>query len=307
MIDMNNLLNCMGTLFLLLAVGFLCNKVGILTPANNKLLSRLVVNVTLPATLLNAVVGTSVDIHSPEAKQLFGAIALYYSVLAILAFFISRAIAARHPDRGVYQYMCMFSNTGFLGIPLITAMFGQEALFHVALFNIPFNILAFTYGIAMIRGKREGEKTSLKKVLTPPTVASFVALILFLMGVTFPKAIDDAVSYVGGVTVPCAMMVVGASLATIPAGKVWKDWRMYVVGGYTLLLRPVIIWALASLFVTDPLVLGVTVILASVPVGANTTSLCIQYDANETLSSCSIFITTALSMLTIPVVALVLL
>jgi len=257
--------------------------------------------------LINAIISAEIDLAGPSTRELVIAIVLYYVTLFILSNIYAFLTARTHPDRGVYQYMVMFSNTGFLGIPLITAMFGQEALFHVALFNVPFNILAFTYGIFLIRGKGKGEKRSWKKMLTPPTVASVLSLVLLLLGVKLPVFLADAVGYIGGITVPGAMMVVGASLATIPAGAIWKEWRIYAVSAFTLLIRPVIIVALLSFFVTDPLVKGVTVILAAVPVGANTTSLCIQYDANEKLASCGLFVSTMLSMLTIPLVALVLL
>lgn len=304
--DMISLVNCMGTLFLLLAVGFLCNKVGILCEENKRVLSKIVVNVALPAMLINAITTAEIDLAGPSTKELVIAIAIYYGTLFVLSIVYAFLTARRHPDKGVYQYMVMFSNTGFLGIPLITAMFGQEALFHVALFNVPFNILAFTYGMYLIRGNKE-EKQSIKKMLTPPTVSSILSLVLLLLGVKLPVFLANAVSYIGGITVPGAMMVVGASLAAIPAGSIWKEWRIYAVSVFTLLIRPVIIVGMLSFFVTDPLVRGVTVILAAVPVGANTTSLCIQYGANEKLASCGLFVSTMLSMLTIPLVALVLL
>ena len=305
--DMSSLVNCMGTLFLLLAVGFLCNKIGILCEENKRILSKIVVNVALPGMLINAIITAEIDLSGPSTRELVIAIVLYYVTLFILSNVYAFFTARKHPDKGVYQYMVMFSNTGFLGIPLITAMFGQEALFHVALFNIPFNIMAFTYGIFLIRGKGNGEKRSWKKMLTPPTVSSVLSLVMLLLGLKLPVFLADAVGYIGGMTVPGAMMVVGASLAAIPAGAIWKEWRIYAVSVFTLLIRPVIIVSLAKLFITDPLVLGVTVILAAVPVGANTTSLCIQYDANEKLASCGLFVSTMLSMFTIPLVAMVLL
>ena len=305
--DMTSLINCMGTLFLLLAVGFLCSKVGILSTENKTVLSRIVINVALPAMMVDAIISTDVDLSGPSTKELLGAIALYYVTLFVLSILFGAVAARKNPDKGVYQYMVMFSNTGFLGIPLITAMFGQEALFHVALFNIPFNILAFTYGMLLIRGKGEGKGFSWKRMLTPPTVSSILSLLLLLCGVKLPVFVANAVDYIGGMTVPGAMVVVGASLATIPGGAVWKEWRIYAMAVFTLLIRPVIIAGLLGLFVADPLVKGVTVILAAVPVGANTTSLCIEYNANETLASCGLFVTTMLSMLTIPLVAMILL
>jgi len=305
--DMLGLINCMGMIFLLLATGFFCNKIGILDETNKKGLSRIVINVALPAMLVDAIIGTDIDLSGPSAKESIGAIAVYYVALFIIAVIYVNITARNHPDKGVYQYMVMFSNVGFLGIPLTTSMFGQEALFHVALLNIPFNVFAFSYGILLIRGQKKGEGIPWKKIISPPAVTSLISLILLVCGVKLPLFVANAVNYIGDMTVPAAMMIVGASLATIPGGTIWKEWRVYALALLTLLGRPLVIAGLLSLFVTDPLVKGVVVILAAVPVGANTTSLCIEYKANEALTSCCLFVTTMLSMVTIPIVAMVLL
>jgi len=305
--NMTNLINCMGTLFLIMAIGFLCSKIGILKEANKRVLSDIIVNIALPAMIVDAIVSANIDLSSPAAKELIIANVLYFVTLFVLANLFAMVTAHKHPDKGVYQYMVMFGNTGFLGIPLITAMFGQEALFHVASFVLPYHLLSFTYGIYLIRGKNGEGKQSWKSMLTPPAVASALSLMLLLLGVELPEFLASTADYIGGMTVPGAMLVVGASLANIPAGDIWKEWRIYANTFFTLLIRPVIVAVVAGFFLTDPLVRGVTVILAAVPVGATATSLCVTYHANEKLASCGIVVSTLLSMLTIPLMAMILL
>jgi len=305
--SLDNLFNCMITLFLLLGLGFLCSKVGILSPENTRVVSRLVVNVTLPATMLDAILGAQVDIRSPMVRQLAWCVVLFYVAHWLLSVLYGALFVRKDPDRGVYQYMAMFGNTSFLGIPVITALFGQEALFHLAVLNLPCNVISFTYGISLIRGGRGEGKSSLKSALTPPTVASFVGLALFLLQVRLPVPIADTINYLSRATVPCAMMVVGASLGAVKLGEVLRKPHIYTLTAYILLLRPVIIFFIARLFVTDPMVLGVVTVISAVPVAATTTTLCIEYKANEALSSGTILVSTLLSLLTISLLSMVLL
>ena len=303
--DMSNLANCMGTLFLLLALGLLCNKTGLLSDSANRVLSRLVINVALPATTIDSIVNTDLSLSGETAAELMASMGVYYGVMVVLGLVLSTLIAHRHPEKRLYQFMITFGNIGFLGFPLITSLFGSEALFYVAVYNIPFNLLIYTYGIVLICGKSEG-KIAWKEMLNPPLIASVVAVGLLLMGVHLPTAAADAVARLGDMTVPGAMLVVGASLGSVPGGALWREWRLYATSALTLLLRPVVVFLLMRLFVTDPVILGTGVMLSAVPVAANTTVLCMEYHAHEALASCGVFITTVLSMATIPLIAILL-
>ena len=304
--DMSNLAGCMGTLFLLIAVGAVCNKAGLLRGEANKVLSRLVINVAMCAMIIDSIVNTDISMDAGRALELAGAVGVYYLVLFVLSLLFGRTVSRGRPDSGVYQFMVLFGNIGFLGFPLISSLFGEGALFYAALFNIPFNFLVYTYGAVLISGQSGGE--SLRQTLrSPPVVAAVLSLVLLLLGVRLPGFVGDAVAYIGSMTVPGAMLVVGASLANLPGGAPFRQWRMYVLTAVTLLLRPVAVWAAASLFVKDPVVLGVAVILAATPAAANTTAMCIEYGSNEALASCAVFVTTLLSLATIPLVGMLLL
>ena len=306
--DLTNVMNCMGTLFLLIAVGFVCNKVGILHEEAKRSLSRLVINVAMSAMTIDSIVNTDVSLTGSTVAELIEAIAVYYGALFLLGLAFSFLVAPRRKERGLYHFMTLFGNIGFLGYPLVTALFGEGALFYVALFNIPFNLLLYTYGVVLVRGKEQGraEGSFWKSMLNAPAVASVAAIVLLLLGVKLPTAIADALSYIGDMTIPGAMLVVGASLAAVPMGPVWKEWRLYALSAVVLLVRPVVVWVLLRLFIQDPVILGVSVMLAATPVAANTTALCIEYRADEALASGGVFLTTLLSLATIPIVAMLL-
>lgn len=304
--DMSNLARCMGTLFLLIAAGALCNKAGLLRGEANKVLSRLVINVALCAMIIDSIVNTDISLDADRALELVGAVAAYYLVLFVLSLLFGRTAARGRPDCGVYQFMVLFGNIGFLGFPLISSLFGEGALFYAAMFNIPFNFLVYTYGAILISGRRD--RDSLKRtLLSTPVLSAVLSLVLLLCGVRLPGFLGDAVKYLGNMTVPGAMLVVGASLANLPSGALFREWRLYALTAVTLLLRPLAVWAVVGLFVKDPVVLGISVILAATPAAANTTALCIEYESNEALASCGVFVTTLLSLATIPLVGILLL
>ena len=283
--DFNNLAACMGTLFLLMATGFLCNKAGLLKPEANKMLSRLIINVSMSAMIVDSIVNTDINLSPSAAAELAGSAAAYYGVLFLLSLLFSRTVARNRPDSGVYQFMVLFGNIGFLGFPLISSLFGEGALFYAAIYNIPFNVLVYTYGVVLISGKRDAD--SLKKTLhSAPVISAVAALTLLVLGVRLPAFLSDAVGSLGAMTVPGAMLVVGSSLANLPGRELLREWR---------------------LFLQDPLILGVSVVLSAVPAAANTTVLCIEYSSNEGLASFAVFITTIVSMLTMPLVAILLL
>ena len=160
--------------------------------------------------------------------------------------------------------------------------------------------------MVLISGKRDAD--SLKKTLhSAPVISAVAALTLLVLGVRLPAFLSDAVGSLGAMTVPGAMLVVGSSLANLPGRELLREWRVYVLAAFTLLLRPVAVWAVLRLFLQDPLILGVSVVLSAVPAAANTTVLCIEYNSNEGLASFAVFITTIVSMLTMPLVAILLL
>ena len=304
--DFNNLASCMGTLFLLMATGFLCNKAGFLKAEANKVLSRLTVNVAMSAMIVDSIVNTDISLSASAALELAGSLAAYYVVLFLLSILFGRVFTRGRPDSGVYQFMVLFGNIGFLGFPLISSLFGEGALFYAALYNIPFNILIYTYGAVLISGRRDAD--SLKKTLrSVPVLAALASLVLLVLQVRLPAFLSDAVGYLGAMTVPGAMLVVGSSLANLPGRALLKEWRVYALAAFTLLLRPLAVWAVLRLFLHDPLILGVAVVLAAVPAAANTTVLGIEHGSNEALASFGVFLTTLLSMLTMPLVAIFLL
>jgi predicted permease len=302
---MSSIMTQMAVLFLILALGYIANKTKILNVAGNKLLSRLVVNVTMPCLMLSSVMDGTVNATGSQA--------LVFSLLTVAALALAFLIAWPVPvligvpreERNLIRFLMIFGNIGFMGYPVVGAIFGNSGLFYVTLINIPFNIITFTLGILLISGKNS--KLSVGMLLSPSLIASLASVLLFAVHVTVPAFIADTASIVGHMTTPAAMLIIGSSLAEIPVREVFSEVRLYPVALVKLIVIPVALWFILHFFIADAQMLGILIVETGMPTATIATMLSLQYGGNDRLASKGIFITTLLSVVTIPLLVLLLL
>lgn len=296
--NINAIISQMAILFIILATGYAANKFKIMTPDSNKLISKLVVNIAMPCTILSSVLSGEISATGLDA--------VYFILLSlgtyVLPFLISiplpRLLRAPKEDGGLYRYMITFGNVGFMGFPVIQSVFGTGAVFFVSLFNIAFNVLSFSVGIIMVSGK--GAKLNLKLFANPTMIVSLLTMFFFFTKPALPVILTDAVELVGRMTTPSAMLILGSTLACIPIREVFSELRIYPMTMIKLLVIPVLTWLIFRMIVANPLMLGVLVALSAMPTATNSTMLCMEYGGNELLASKGIFLTTLFSIVTIP-------
>lgn len=285
-------------LILIAACGFIAFKRGMMSEAGNRSLSKIVLYITLPAMILASVAEVPGHFTAMDILLLIALSFLSYAILGVLAFFLPLLLRGKREDYGVYAFLTMFGNVGFMGFPVLTAVFGGKAVFLAAIFNLPMNLLSFTIGVLMLAPK--GTQIRAKELLTPAVLASIAAPLLFLAPFDLPTFLYDGFSLLGSATVPLAMMMIGASIAQQPLKAIGGEPRIYAVALVKLLLCPVAIWFIFKGFVSDPLIFGTAVVLAAMPSATNTTLLCIEYGGNESLASQGVCVSTILSAVTIP-------
>jgi len=295
-----------ASLFVLIALGYAARKYGILNGDRVHLISHVLVNIALPALTLSSM-------QVPDTAKTMGTVdhmllvaVIYYLAALVAGIFICRFIPSTSEEKGVFQFMLVFPNTMFMGIPVALAVLGPSSLFYVILFNVPFYFLVFTLGVWLLARGRP-EKIDIKVLLTPGLVAAMVGLVLFLGEYTIPAPVESALDLVGSATTPLAMLVVGAMLATLPLQRLAGDWRVYLVTALRLIVFPVVAFLVLSPFVTDKLLLSVAVLLIAMPVAANSVLLSEEYNVDATLASQGVFISTVMCLATIPILELLLL
>jgi hypothetical protein len=295
----------MFLLFVVMGIGYFLWKFGALDGNRVHLISHVLVNIAIPAL-------TIMSMQMPNTLQVVGMvdrtllIAFAYYILAFVASLgICRFLPSTGPETGVFRFMLVFPNVGFMGIPVAEAVFGPGSLFYVILFNIPFNLLAFTMGVWLL-AQGQSKKPTLRILLTPGLVASILGLGLFFAGIHIPWPVDTVLDWTGKMTTPLAMLVVGALLATLPTARLAGDWRVWVITAFRLVVFPIIAYAVLAPFITDKLLLGTMVLLIAMPIAAYAVLLSEEYRVDATLASQGVFLSTVMSMVTIPVLVFLL-
>lgn len=302
--NMSAALSQMAVLFLILILGFIGNKAKILNTESNKLLSRLILNIAMPCTVLSSVMNGTVKATGNDVFLFMLFALISYAVTYLIAWPFPRLIRSPRQDDGIIRFLMAFGNIAYMGYPVIQSIYGSSALFYVTLLNIPFNLLLFSLGIILTSGKRE--KLNVKLFLTPTMVASVISVLIYAFDVTMPKIVVDTSSLLGGMTTPGAMLVIGSTLAGIPFREVFTEKRLYPVVFAKLLVIPILTWLILRYLVHDPLVLGVLTVEAAMPTATAAAMLSLQYGGNDKLASKGVFLTTLFSVLTIPLLLYVL-
>lgn len=199
--------------------------------------------------------------------------------------------------------MTIFSNTGFMGFPVMKAIFGNTAVFYTAIFNMLFNIEVFTLGV-LLMGYGNNQKIQLKpkNLLSPGIISSILAIFIYFLDISCPSFLVEACNSVGNMTTPLAMMLIGASLSSISFREIFGEWVIYPYTFIKQILLPFIAFPIICFFIQDPLIQGVTLINLAMPVGNSAVLFATEYNGNVVLAAKTVFMTTLFSVITIPLI-----
>lgn len=291
------------SLFVIVLVGYITSKCRLIGDEAKIYFTRLVINISLPAQIVKAFVVNQGIVSNSEVISVFGITILAYMVYAILGFVFNFVARVPKGKRGTYLFMMMFGNVGFMGFPIIEAIYGEQAMIYAVIFNVVFNLIVYSIGILMIGKRENGMRINPKNLLNMPLISAFVSIILYLAKVQLPDVIINSLDFMGNVTTPVAMLVLGITLAEMPLKELFDEWRIYLFTIVKLLAVPmVVILLIPFLPISSDMVKGTVIVLSAMPVATNSTMLAIEYDGNVALTSKGIFFTTLLCMLTIPLV-----
>ena len=293
------------SLFIIMIIGVILYKTGMIDKGTNAKLTKLVLNVTVPAQIVIAFISNRGVVSTGEVFSGMLLAALLFPVYALIGMILTLVTRAPKEQRGIYVYMCMFCNVGFMGYPVITAIFGEQAMIFAVLLNVVFNLYMFSVGVFLIQGKKGEVKLNPKSLLNVPLISSVLSIILFFTGINLPQTVMASLDYLGDVTTPIAMIVLGVSIASMNIRELLDDWRMYIFVVFRLMLIPVVIYALLRLFPGMPAMMkGTFLILSSMPVATTATMMAIEYEGDVKLASKGVCLSTICSVITIPLVAM---
>ena len=289
-------------MFLLVGIGFFIRKKGIVNTEGRMNMIDLCLYITLPFNVL----------HSFLRKwdwNLFIAcgviLLLSIGFNAISVFFSTILYKKQETNRQKsLKYGTIISNSGFLGNPMVEGIYGSEGLLYAALFMLPVRIVMWTIGIAVfLKGRKE---KLWKNVLTHPCiVAIYAGVIIMVCGIQFPTFVEKTIVGISGCNTPLSMMLVGMMLAEVkPKGLIDKTMVFYTA--IRLLVIPAVVFAITGYLPIDGMLRGITVIMAGMPAPITTALLSAKYGGDEKYATGMVFLSTILSLITLPLWCLVL-
>ena len=297
---MSAALHQIAVIFIGILAGFVCRKGKVLSEEGTATVSNIVVKIILPFYLFSAILNSGSAVDPKGVLLTLGLSFGMFLLSGLVALVIVPLLRPPAGDRGVYLFETMCGNVTYIGIPVCAAVLGGNAAFYGSLLNIPYNLLCFSLGIWLLAGK-----LPLKKILNPAFLSGVAAAILYLLRVPVPSVLLDGCAFIGQATSPCAMLVIGSVLGSVSFKEIFTEWQAILY----VLIRLVGLGALMALLLSfidvDPVLKGVVILMASMPAATNSTMLCTIYGGNRALSAKLIFLSTALSIVTIPLWAAV--
>ena len=300
------MITVMATLFVIVIVGYMAGKLGYMGGDFDRKLSSLVLNWTCPALILSSAMTGEL----PDRRFILPLLAISvvtYVVLTGVTFWLPRFLTKRKEDEGVVGFAMMFGNVGFMGYPVVASIFGHEAVFYAAVLNVVNTFAVFTVGTVLVTGKTEVEGPRFqKKVLygSPMLSAYLTMLIVALQIEDIPAFISQPLTMIGNITVPAALLIIGSSMSQLPLKALMGNTTVYVTTVMRLAVVPIAMYFLCMLLGFDPYVVNINTVVIAMPVATYGTILCLKYGRDTSLMAEVTFITTLLSMITIPLLVM---
>ena len=302
--DIQLLIQLMIKFFILMSVGYLLYCIKIMDSDFNKKLTNFVLKVSMPCMVLSSVFSSSEDRDLGKVLFVFLVAIIMYALLPVIGMLIAKIIGCKVENRGIYVFMTIFTNTGFMGFPVIESIIGSEALFYAAIFNLIFNVMLFTVGVKAINyPEKSGQKTDIVKILLHPGVMSaIIAIVIYFTGIELPSVISGSITQIGDLTPTLAMLLMGASLAKVPIKNVFNEARIYVFIILKQIALPLLSWVVIKNFISDPIIQLVTLTMISLPIANSVVMFTIEYDKDEELAAKNVFLSTVASIVLLPLV-----
>ncbi len=286
-------------LFILISVGFGCGKKGVLTEHASKKMTDIVLYVVTPCVMVSA-------FQREFSFELLGSVliaALTAAAIMTASILLTRLVIRDKNEarKKVLQFAVIFSNCGFMSLPLQKALLGDDGWFFGSIFVAVFNVFCWTYGLVDMSGDKK--QLSIKKLaLNPGIIGVTAAVILFICQLRLPVFILDPVTHLANLNTPLPMLIIGFYLSRADFKKAFTDRGTYLAMLLRLAVIPVAAALIMSLLHLDAKMTIAFTIACSAPTAATTTMFSAKFDRDVELSVSVVTASTLLSIITMPLV-----
>ncbi|MCR5090280.1 MAG: AEC family transporter [Oscillospiraceae bacterium] len=298
--DYTALLNKMVIFVVLMLIGYLLAKRGVIDRAFTRMASSLVINVFMVGTILNSMLSSEIGTNLTDVLHVLLVTSVVQIIGFVFAFIVTRFIRLEDGRAAVYELLMALGNTMFIGLPIAEALYGARAVFVMSISCIPFNVLLYSYGVWRLQGGGSGKSLRLKDVFSLPLVATIVGILLLIGNIPVPAALKGTFSALSGATMPVSMLVIGANLSTVSLLDAFRSWQLALASAVKLLIVPVLGWLVCRWMTTEEALLMTAVIIAACPSAVMVSVLGIQYGQDGLFSAEGVQHSTICSLVTIP-------
>ena len=287
-----------GILYILVAVGFICDKTGLFKEKTARLSNNLLFYIITPAVIVTAFM--SMDNTPENYKKLLLAFAFAVTlqvVGAIIAMPFFRDKTKK--DNQIFKFASNYGNVGYMALPLANAVLGAEGVFYCSVVVMVFNVFSFTHGIKIMTGEKNFD---IKKLfINPGTIAVLIGLPLFIFGIKLPEIIDTPVDYLASLNTPLAMIFFGTYLANTDLKTMFNDKRIYLTALLKLIVLPLCMMGIFKIFGMTGVLVPSIILSSSAPSANNTVMFAAKYDKDAPCASKVVALVSFMSIITMPV------
>ena len=304
--SLNIILQQMGVICILVAIGIYLQKKNVVDALTSKKLSAIVVDVCNPALIMASILSGDITATHKDLLIAAGLGVAFYALLILLGFLLPRILRAQPDKRRFYNLMTVYTNTGFLGIPVARAVLPANAILYVIVVNVFYSLLFYTHGLTVL-GKGKNTEANAKSrhpllnILNPGSVMAILSLIVFWYHLELPPIVSNTIQYVGNATVFLSMALLGVSIARSKIAESLKDARIWGYVALRMILLPIVIVFVMHALSFDPVATLAMCLMAAVPVGNLPMIQAEKIEEDTTILSSAIAVSTVISIITITI------
>lgn len=292
-------------LFIVIAIGYVGAKSGYLPVHYKDIISKVIVKITLPLLIITSMMSKELSSDTLLNTGIAaGSAVTVIAVLYAIGLLSAKVFRLSEPTKTVHALISATGNVVFLGYPVISAVYGAEGLFYAVIYGIINDAFLWSLGVYLINKStgKASSKEALKKLLNPNTISCILGIILLVLGVKLPRIIFDTLSGVGHLTTNLSMLFIGMVLSTINVSKIYKRVSMFAVVALKMIVAPVLAAYLLSLTGVNPITCGAIVLQIAMPAQTVMSIITNEAGSDVAYSAEYIFISTVLSIGTLPLV-----
>lgn len=298
------ILNSLLMIFAMIIPGILFKKTGNITESQTKGISNIVTKLSLPFLIIDSMqMEFSKEIFKSSIMITF-AVLVFFVLAILMALPIAKLTKMSRPQSGIFTFMMIFANTGFIGIPIISALYGKEAIFYASIIEMVNDFCIYTLGIAIIQitsGKKA--KINWRDFFSPGVFCILFGYTLFLFNLRLPGFLGSTVRLIGTTTTPLCMFVIGSQLGDIQLKELFQDSKIYIMCFFKLLVFPLAVMLILRLFLpSQSLIADVLIISCSMPAAVATAIFAEQFGSDAPFASKSVLLSTLFCIFTIPII-----